>query len=73
MSTELAEDAIQTKEFDHYLTVTERTTYGLAAAEKTPAFEVGGMWRFSRIDIGTWIKQQSMNGLDATCNSNVAE
>jgi len=42
-----------------YLKVTERTIYRLAAAQKIPAFKVGGTWRFSRIDIDTWIKQQS--------------
>ena len=42
-----------------YLKVTERTIYRLAAAKKIPAFKVGGTWRFSRIDIDSWIKQQS--------------
>jgi excisionase family DNA binding protein len=48
-----------------YLKVTERTIYRLAAVKKIPAFKVGGTWRFSRSDIDSWIKQQSMEGLDA--------
>ena len=47
-----------------YLKVTERTIYRLAAAKKIPAFKVGGTWRFSLADIDSWIKQQSMEGLD---------
>ena len=48
-----------------YLKVTERTIYRLAGAKKIPAFKVGGTWRFSRADIDRWIKQQSLEGLDA--------
>lgn len=47
-----------------YLKVAERTLYRLAAAKKVPAFKVGGTWRFSRADIDSWIKQQSMDALD---------
>lgn len=47
-----------------YLKVGKRTVYRLAAAKKIPAFKVGGTWRFSRADIDSWIKQQSMEGLD---------
>lgn len=42
-----------------YLKVGNRTVYRLVAAEKIPAFKVGGAWRFSRMDIDTWIKKQS--------------
>jgi len=47
------------KQVAEYLKVTERTIYRLAAAKKIPAFKVGGTWRFSRVDIDSWIKQQS--------------
>lgn len=47
------------KQVAEYLKVTERTIYRLAAVKKIPAFKVGGTWRFSRADIGSWIKQQS--------------
>ena len=48
------------KEVADYLKVTGRTIYRLAAAKQIPAFKVGGSWRFSRVDIDSWIKQQSM-------------
>jgi excisionase family DNA binding protein len=48
-----------------YLKVGKRTVYRLAAAKKLPAFKVGGTWRFSRADIDTWIKQQSMEALES--------
>ena len=42
-----------------YLKVTERTIYRLAGSKKIPAFKVGGVWRFSRMEIDNWIKLQS--------------
>ena len=66
MSTSTSEDEILTiKQVAGFLKVTERTIYRLAAAKKIPAFKVGGTWRFSRADIDTWIKHQSMEALDA--------
>ena len=53
------------KQVADFLKVTERTIYRLAGAKKIPAFKVGGTWRFSRADIDNWIKQQSLEGLDA--------
>jgi len=60
MPTSSSEGEILTiKEVADYLKVTERTIYRLAGARNIPAFKVGGMWRFSRVDIDNWIKQQS--------------
>ncbi|SFB02450.1 transcriptional regulator, AlpA family [Collimonas sp. OK607] len=65
MSTSTSEGQILTiKQVADYLKVTERTIYRLAAAKRIPAFKVGGTWRFSRADIDSWIKQQSMEALD---------
>ncbi|WP_374663315.1 helix-turn-helix domain-containing protein [Ramlibacter sp.] len=65
MSSSTREGEILTiKQVAEYLKVTERTIYRLAAAKKIPAFKVGGTWRFSLADIDSWIKQQSMEGLD---------
>ena len=65
MSKSTSEGEILTiKQVAEYLKVTERTIYRLAAAKKIPAFKVGGTWRFSLADIDSWIKQQSMEGLD---------
>lgn len=54
-----ASEIMMIGEVADYLKVTERTIYRLAAAKKIPAFKVGGSWRFSRVDIDCWIKQQS--------------
>lgn len=56
-----------------YLKVGKRTIYRLAAAKKIPAFKVGGTWRFSRTDIDMWIKQQSMEGLNAPHTDDTAK
>jgi len=42
-----------------YLKVGKRASYRLVAEKKIPAFKAGGAWRFTRADIGRWIKQQS--------------
>lgn len=47
------------EEVASYLKVGKRTVYRLAAANKIPAFKVGGAWRFLRADIDDWIRQQS--------------
>lgn len=52
------------KEVSNYLKVTERTIYRLAAGKQTPAFKVGGSWRFSRSEIDQWIKCQSSMPMD---------
>ena len=57
-------DILTITEVAAYLKVAERTLYRLAAAKKVPAFKVGGTWRFSRAEIDSWIKQQSMDALD---------
>ncbi|MEI8324240.1 MAG: helix-turn-helix domain-containing protein [Betaproteobacteria bacterium] len=64
MSTSTGDGGILTiKEVAIYLKVTERTIYRLAAAKKIPAFKIGGSWRFSRPDIDSWIKNQSLYSL----------
>lgn len=57
-------DILTITEVAAYLKVAERTLYRLVAAKKVPAFKVGGTWRFSRAEIDSWIKQQSMDALD---------
>jgi excisionase family DNA binding protein len=72
MSTSAGEGGILTiREVAVYLKVTERTIYRLAAAKQMPAFKIGGSWRFSRLDIDSWIKQQSMEGLDDRINKEI--
>ncbi len=57
----------------HVQKVTERTIYRLTAAKKIRAFNVGGSWRFSREDIGSWIKHQFMEGLGPSEQQHVAD
>lgn len=60
MSKRSDTDAILTiKEVATYLKVAERTIYRLSQAKKMPSFKVGGMWRFLRVDIDSWISKQS--------------
>lgn len=62
-----ADDEILTlDEVAIYLKAGKRTVYRLAAAKKIPAFKIGGTWRFSRSEIDTWIKQQSVTGTDVS-------
>ena len=66
MPSSPADNAIMTiGEVADYLKVTERTIYRLAGAKQIPACKVGGSWRFSLADIDVWIKQQSMDGIEA--------
>jgi excisionase family DNA binding protein len=60
MPSRSADNAIMTiGEVADYLKVAELTIYRLAGAKQTPAFKVGGSWRFSKGDIDEWIKSQS--------------
>ena len=62
MSTSNSDAEILTiKQVADYLKVTERTIYRLAAAKKIPAFKVGGVWRFRKMDIDAWIHAQSVD------------
>ena len=65
MPSSPADNAIMTiGEVADYLKVTERTIYRLAGAKKIPSFKVGGSWRFSKVDIDRWIREQSSGSAD---------
>ena len=67
MPSSTADNAIMTiGEVADYLKVTERTIYRLAGAKQIPAFKVGGSWRFSKLDIEAWIKNQSVVDFDVS-------
>lgn len=56
-------DQIMTvKEVATYLKINERTVYRMAAANKLPAFKVGGTWRFKLIELEKWIQAQHNQG-----------
>ena len=46
------------KDLAIYLKLAEKTAYRLASDGKLPGFKVGGAWRFRKIEIDRWIKQQ---------------
>ncbi len=46
------------KQVADYLKVNERTVYRMAIAGKIPAFKVGASWRFKKVEIERWIKEQ---------------
>ncbi len=70
MPSSAADNAIMTiGEVADYLKVTERTIYRLAGAKQIPAFKVGGSWRFSRVDIDRWIREQSKDSPSETGTS----
>ena len=56
-------DILTILEVATYLKIAERTVYRLAAANKLPSFKVGGVWRFSRAEIESWIKRQSAQAI----------
>jgi excisionase family DNA binding protein len=56
-------DILTILEVATYLKIAERTVYRLAAAKKLPSFKVGGVWRFSRAEIESWIKRQSAEAI----------
>ncbi len=52
-------DIITMREVAEYLKLNEKTAYRLTSEGKIPAFKVGGSWRFKKVHIDSWIKEQS--------------
>lgn len=46
------------KELADYLKIAEKTLYRLVLQKKIPGFKVGGSWRFRKLEIAGWIKEQ---------------
>lgn len=46
------------KELAQYLKLAEKTAYRLASDGKLPGFKVGGAWRFRKVEIDSWIREQ---------------
>lgn len=46
------------KDLADYLNVHPSTIYRLLSQGKLPAFKIGSDWRFHRIDIERWIREQ---------------
>lgn len=58
-----SEGVLTLAEVAAYLKVTERTIYRFASAKKVPAFNVGGVWRFSLQEIVRWIRNQGSSSI----------
>lgn len=56
----MTEEIMTLKEVAEYLKLAEKTAYRLAAEGKIPGFKVGGSWRFEKVAIESWIKQQTI-------------
>lgn len=56
-----SEGVLTLAEVAAYLKVTERTIYRLAGAKKIPAFKVGGVWRFQKQELESWIAAKTSN------------
>ena len=54
----MADEIMTIREVSALLKINEKTAYRLAAENKLPGFKVGGSWRFRRMDIDIWIREQ---------------
>ena len=54
----VAEDVLDAKEAGRMLKVHARTVVRLAERGEIPAFRVGDLWRFRRVDIEEFINKQ---------------
>jgi excisionase family DNA binding protein len=52
---EQSDEILTIEEVAAYLKAGRRTVYRLAASGKIPAFKLGGVWRFRRIELDRWI------------------
>lgn len=56
-------DILTIREVAEYLKLNEKTTYRLVSEGKIPGFKVGGTWRFRKVEIDRWIKEQEQNAI----------
>jgi len=55
---EQMEEILTLEDVADYLKVTPRTIYRLAREGKLPAFKLGGVWRFRRSELQSWIDKE---------------
>ncbi len=58
----MSDTILTIKEVAEFLRVTEKTIYRMASEKRIPAFKVGGSWRFDKVDIERWIKENKNDG-----------
>lgn len=54
----MSDEILTLDEVSNFLKVGKRTVYRLAAAGETPAFKLGGSWRFRRSELESWITKK---------------
>lgn len=54
------DEIITIKELAEYLKIAEKTAYRFASEGKIPGFKVGGAWRFRKVEVDRWIKEQEL-------------
>ena len=52
------EEVLTLKEVATLLKIAERTAYMMVQRGDLPGFNVGGQWRFKRVDIDAWMEAQ---------------
>lgn len=55
------DEIITIKELAEYLKIAEKTAYRFASEGKVPGFKVGGAWRFRKVEVDRWIKEQELS------------
>ncbi|MBE8233620.1 MAG: helix-turn-helix domain-containing protein [Endozoicomonadaceae bacterium] len=58
----MSDEILTIQELAGYLKLNDKTAYKLANEGKLPGFKVDGSWRFKRVDLNRWIKQQKLQG-----------
>jgi excisionase family DNA binding protein len=59
----LKDEIMNVQEVAEYLRLAEATIYKLAQAGEIPAVKVGRTWRFKRVLIDEWLRDESMRSL----------
>ena len=54
----MSEEILTIQEVAKLLKVADKTVYTMAQKGTLPAFKVGGLWRFRRQDLDTWINER---------------
>jgi excisionase family DNA binding protein len=54
----MSEEILTIQEVAKLLKVADKTVYTMAKRGDLPAFKVGGLWRFRRLDLDAWITER---------------
>ena len=62
----MSEEILTVQEVATLLKVADKTVYTMAQKGDLPAFKVGGLWRFRRLDLDAWIIERVGRGDQAS-------